>query len=247
VWALVLTKIVQWIFNHFVLRKILKEWQIKINYFNFRKELTIFWKFSIPAIISGSIPGSVSWIATAIVVNQPNGYAEMGIFNAANQWRTYLMFFPIVIGQVTLPILSERFGENDIQGMNKTLKASLFINSLATIPIAVLIAFFSKPIMGLYGNEFSAGWSTLVLVLAFTALISLQVPVGQIIASQGRMWLGLVINLGWALLFFTAFIFLKSQGAFGLALSILISYVIYSFFIFWYSNYILKYEKQYKS
>jgi hypothetical protein len=41
-----------------------------------------------------------------MVVNQPGGYAEMGVFSAARQWRTAIGFIPGVLAQFALPLPS---------------------------------------------------------------------------------------------------------------------------------------------
>ena len=54
-----------------------------------RSERAILWKFSLPAVLSGFLVGPVNWVCSTLIVNQPGGYGEMGLFNAASQWRQW--------------------------------------------------------------------------------------------------------------------------------------------------------------
>jgi len=76
-------------------------------------ERRILWNFSFPAVISGSMVTPITWAANAILVNQPNGYAELGLFNAANQFRMIVILIPNVLAIVTVPLLSEIYSQKD--------------------------------------------------------------------------------------------------------------------------------------
>ena len=68
--------------------------------------------------------------------------------------------------------------------------------------------------------------------LNFLSQISWQFHVfGQFIASQGKMWIGLLVNSIWALslLILSYFLVVKyNKGAMGLTLSYLFSYIVHS-------------------
>ncbi len=66
---------------------------------NSRLEMPILWQFALPAFLASVLVGPVSWIASAILVNQPDGLVQVARFNAANQWRQAVLFVPTVIGR----------------------------------------------------------------------------------------------------------------------------------------------------
>jgi O-antigen/teichoic acid export membrane protein len=191
------------------------------------KEWQILWQFSLPAFLSGMMVGPVNWFCSALLVNQPNGYAEMGIFSAANQWRNAILFLPGILGQVLVPLLSERIGLKDKQAIRKILSYSMAVNALILGPIVIAACFFSPSIMGAYGRDFGSSWATLIIVLITSGLLVVQMPVGQVIIASGELWLGFLMNIGWAAVTIFATMLALRKGAFGMAIGQLSGYIIH--------------------
>ena len=61
------------------------------------QEWQTLWHFSLPSLIAGALVGPVTWISNTILANQPGGYGEMGLFNAANQWRSVIALAPGIL------------------------------------------------------------------------------------------------------------------------------------------------------
>ena len=192
------------------------------------RELSVLWKFSLPAVLAGSMVGPVNWICNAMLVNRPDGYGEMGIFNAANQWYTILLFLPGLLGQVVLPVLSEHLGQKETNQSLKIMVFAIKANLIVVMPIVIVASILSPYIMNLYGEGFRHGWPTLIVVLLTAGLLSVQTPVGYIIAASGRMWTGFVMNSGWALVFISCTYLLLDHGSLGLAGARMIGYIIHA-------------------
>jgi O-antigen/teichoic acid export membrane protein len=106
VWALSINFGVNWLLNHLALNKEARRYRVPFTFRNCRREISVLWKFSLPAALCGSMVGPVNWACSALLVNQPAGYSEMGIFTAANQWRMAILFIPSLVVQVALPLFS---------------------------------------------------------------------------------------------------------------------------------------------
>jgi O-antigen/teichoic acid export membrane protein len=243
VWALAINLGVNWLLNHLALRKEARRYNVPFTFRNCSRELSILWKFSLPAVLAGSMVGPVNWICTALLVNQPDGYGEMGIFNAANQWYAMLMFLPGLLGQVVLPVLSERLGQKETNQSMKTMVLAIKANALLVLPLVLLASIVSPYIMGLYGEGFKSGWPTLVVVLLTTGLLAVQTPVGQIIAASGKMWIGFAMNIGWALIFILGTLLLVDKGALGLATARAVGYIFHTIWVFGFAYYLLTVTK----
>jgi O-antigen/teichoic acid export membrane protein len=182
------------------------------------------WDFSVPALLASIIVFPVGWVGNAMLVRQPNGFDEMGIFNAANQWRLALVFIPAIINQALLPILSDLHGsENSLQFrslLRTSLLVVLIISGIASIPVLL----FSKYIMGAFGTGFTSGRSVLLLLVFAAVLSNLVGPLGSALSSMGRMWGALALNLIWACMFLLAANQLVGKGAIGLGWAYAISY-----------------------
>jgi O-antigen/teichoic acid export membrane protein len=231
-WGQILGMFVLWMLNCSALRLAALQAGVPRTMSGWVRELPILWHYSFPALLGSIVVGPVTWACNAILVNRPHGYAEMGMFNAANQWFSLLLLLPAVLSQAALPMLSERIGHNDRVQSSKILVASIKINAAVVLPMVLVGCIFSQFIMSLYGDGFRNGWPTLVLVLVTAGLSSIQSPVGALIQASGKMWTGATMNLGWAIAFLLATILLIGYGSSGLAAARAIAYAIHAVWTF---------------
>ncbi len=224
-WGMVATRAADWFLRRMALLKESRNSGVPMGLKGWTRELHVLWKYSIPALLSGVMVAPVNWVCAAMLVNQPRGYAQMGIYNAANQWYGALLFLPTVLGSGLLPLLSERMGHQDSHSSGKVLFFMLRLNAIIVLPAALLGAVLSPWIMRLYGPAFAHGWPTLVAVLFTAAIFAVLIPVGDVIAASGRMWIGMAMNAGWALIFISGTYMFVHRGSFGLSLARLVAYI----------------------
>jgi O-antigen/teichoic acid export membrane protein len=167
------------------------------------------------------------WICNAMLVNQPGGYGEMGVFNAANQWKAAILFLPAVVEGFILPICSSLRGEGNWKGYKKVLLYNVYFNAAVTFAVAIVISLCAPFIMRGYGRGFESGRLVLV-VLCFAAALNATLSVsGLLIASEDRMWAGLTLNFIWAIALIGGTRLWVGMGAFGLALANLFAYLVH--------------------
>ena len=223
-----LTYFFQCILNYFFLRKTANRFNIRIRIGKSLKNISYLWEFSIPAFLGGIIVSMALWYANTILVTQVNGFNEMAVFNAASQWQNIVLFIPMAISQISLPLFSH--SKNNIEKFTKFIKYNIILNLSICLTLAAIFALFSKYIMQSYGYSFREGYIILIILSLTAVLISLNTVIGQVIAGIGKMWIGFVINLLWAAVFlYLAFHFFNVRaGAKGLALAMLISYLVHT-------------------
>ena len=226
VWALVGSMGVNWLLNHVSLRRETALAGVSFRLSGWGREWPTLWKFSLPAFLSGALIGPVFWGCASMLVNQPNGYGEMGIFSAASQWRNAILFLPSSIGAIVLPVLANLGGEGKHRVLSKVLWLNISFTAMVTSLIALPVGLLAGHIMGAYGPGFRNGSQTLLYLSVAAIIAATASVVGQAIASQGRMWEGLGLNALWAVAFmFSAWLFVH-LGAKGLALATLTSYCV---------------------
>ena len=228
VWALAINLGLNWLLNHLALRKEARRHKVPFTFSKCGRELPVLWRFSLPAVLAGSLVGPVNWVCRALLVNRPEGYAEMGVLSATNHWFAMSLFLPGLLGRVVLPILSEQIGQQDTRQALKTMMLAVRMNLLFVLPLVVLGSIASPFMMSLYGDGFRSGWPTLVVALLTAGLLAGQTPVGRIIAASGRMWTGFAMNLGWGLSFIACTVLLLDLGSLGLASARAIGYVLHA-------------------
>jgi O-antigen/teichoic acid export membrane protein len=231
VWAMIINCLVNCLINYVALRKEAQRYRVPLSLKHCTLEMSILYKFSLPAVLGSVIVTPVNWVCSALLVNQPDGYAEMGIFNAANQWQIAMLFIPSMLSQVTLPLLSSLNAESDGQQYRKVLILNIIVNAGIALVIAVPIVLFAHMIMSAYGAGFDQGTSVLSVLALATVLMAVNNVVGQAIASKGRMWIGFIFNILWAIALLSVtwmLIFNGQYRALGRASAILIAFVLHT-------------------
>jgi O-antigen/teichoic acid export membrane protein len=233
--ATVLIGALGWWLNQRALQRESARIGVSISYRGSRSNLPILWQFSLPAFLSAVLVAPVMWLASAILVNQPGGYGELGLFNAANQWRTAMMFLPAVLLRVALPLMASSVDPRRADDFGKTLVLTQSLTVAIVLPIAVLLMFLSGLIMGLYGADFDQGAPVLIGVACTIMITSIGGAAGTAIEARGKMWRGLVLNLSWAaVLIVVVALSAGTWGARSLAFGAAIAYLVMSLWGFHY-------------
>ncbi len=190
-----------------------------------KSTISILWKFSIPTLLSSLMVTPVLWLSRTILINK-SGYEQMAIFDVADQWSMSVIFIPNALAQIALPILSNTLSSGKNNKYIKLVKLNLIANLIVASTVSAMVMILSPYILKMYGPEYSNKMPLIFMMIA-TVCMSICNVVGQVIASQGKMWIGFIFNIVWALflIFFTSIF--AEYGAMGLALAITCSYVIH--------------------
>ena len=197
---------------------------IRVEYRNMRSEAGTLWRFSLPSFVALLLPGIVFWIVRSIIVRGPNGYAELGIFTAADQWTQIMVFMAASFNQVGLPILSNVYGSSNWLRFRKMVLGSILLPVAVTFLSALVVIVCAPLISGLYGKSFTGLSSVLVVVAVMAVLQVLGGTLGSLMASMNKMWWGVLFNLLWGAVLIWATTLLSKEGALGLAFAYLIAY-----------------------
>ena len=197
VWALAGSALIQCAFNQVAITREVRRFGIRLRLSGDRRVVSMLWRFSLPAALAGALVAPVNWLCNVRLVEQPEGYGELGVYTAASQWFLLLLFLPKVLGRVVLPVLSDQLGTRARDSASDTLKFAMLANLCIMLPLVGMISLASPFIMGLYGEEFVSGWPVLVVAACTAGLLAVQMPVGDLIAASDRMWVGFSMNLGW--------------------------------------------------
>lgn len=235
--GLILSSLFNWVLNHIAIKGECVRNNISYDYKDSWKEKSILWKFTFPTLLSSLITGTVTWGTNAILVNQPNGYASLGIYNATLKIKQLPEMFLGMLMAPLLPILSEYYAKKAKDGYIKTLNYAFSISCIIVVPISLIQIAFPYLTLLPFGKEFE-GDQLIVQWLMFQAvLVGLFYPFSSIIASMGRMWFGFIFNLlNGFLLLGLSFLLIPKYNAVGLASSIAISYGFTSFITIIYIN-----------
>ncbi len=233
VWGSVAALAINWALNNHALRRECANANVSYQFASCHRELGILHRFSLPAFLASIVVGPGIWVCNALLVHQPQGYAELGIYTAADKWRLLILFVPTSVFAMVLPVLSNLYGEGNSVGFQKVFRANLQLNASLALLAALLIASFAAPIMAIYGNSFRGGRLVLI-VLAFSALPeALNAILGQPLIAAHLMWWRFAFDLLLvAVLMTLAWVLIPKWGALGLAVSYGLAYAVTSFGLF---------------
>lgn len=232
IFALILNGILSLLINFYFLNAELKRnnisWYLEIPF----NEIKIFLNFTVPAFLSSLMITSAYWISNSFLVQMTKSFDEVAIFNAANQWRVFIVFIPATLGSVILPLLSSYIGNESSGLYSKTFNVSLFITIIISLGMAIPLLIFSPWIMQNYGPGFKQGYLVLDTIALSGVLMCINNVIGMSIVAKGFLWFGFLLNLFWAaaLIGFSYFFINKGYGALGIALSTLFAYFLHTIF-----------------
>ena len=240
VWGMILTFFINWVLNRQNLINAARNNRVRISWKDFWQVRRILWDYSLPSVLGGTLYWIGNWAGGAFLVNQPDGFAEMGYFNAANQWFSAILFLPGVLGQAAIPVLSERLGMHDLKNSKKILLYSCRLNAAVLLPVIIVGCLCSPWIMNLYGADFRVAWPTLVAILIASGIAAMQAPAYQIIIASGRIWMAAIMNSSWAIIFVLLALTTLQWGSLSLAIGKITAYVFYAALSFKFSLFLLK-------
>ena len=237
--GLVIVNAVSCLMTHMALRAETRRAELGFSLRGALKESKLLYSFALPAFLAGALVEPIHWFCATILINQPEGFRKIGAYYAALQWGNALIFLPSLLGQVVFPLLSEAFGRGDRAKVAKLLAVAMLVNGLISLVFLLGLGAGSHLIMGLYGEQVAAHWLTFVVVIGTAAIIAIQWPVGLVIAAANRMWLGLIMNAGWAIAFIVLTFLWAQGGSLGLASARACAYALHAFWVLAYAAYVV--------
>jgi O-antigen/teichoic acid export membrane protein len=127
-----------------------------------------------------------TWIVTVLLSRQEGGFAQLGLFNAADRWKIALLFVPTVLFQVVLPMLSRSHAAGDHRACSQIFSAAI-ASTVATTGIAALAVVWLSPVlMSWFGDSFSGGIGVLSLAALGSIVTALSTVGSGVLWSLGR-------------------------------------------------------------
>jgi len=227
--GLVLTEAVAALANHVALRRLLPEaveWPDRGAAWS---ELRTMCRFSGLSLLGSVCTMSAMWFANVVLVAQPDGYAALGVFNAAERWRQLLLFLPASFSPVILTLLSTLHGTNDPGAYRRLFGLNLTVSLAVVVVPSIALIVCASSAMGLFGAEYRDGRLTLVILAASSVAMVLNNLLGQILVSTGAITRRFVLDvLLAAVLAIASWALIPMYREQGMALGSLIAFAVAS-------------------
>ena len=235
--------IVLYLLNLYSINKCFKKYSVVVNRKSLQKQdLKLLLSFSLPALLSSLLVAPTIWLCKTLLVRS-DGFDELANFEAADYWKTLILYIPYAIGTIVLPVLSDSKTTNNKTAYWKIIKINIIVNGLISLFISLVVVVFSPYLTSLFGSNYTDN-VTLSILACSTIFTSMSNVVGLSITSRSLMWQGFLLNLIWAVLTISfSYVFIRfGMGAAGLASAVLIAYVIHTIISFLYLKFSINHK-----
>lgn len=192
------------------------------------RESRILLDFTIPGALNGFTAMPALWLASAFLVRQRHGFAEMAICSAALNILNLVLFLPNIANNVGMALINHHKGSGKALEYRQTFWANLVGSVVLVVLAGIVLAIIGPAVLRSFGKEFTAGQPVLRIFLFAAVIQTIGTATYQIIQTQGKMWLSLfLVNIPRdTLIVVLAYLFIPDAGALGYAVSYLIAWTV---------------------
>ncbi|MCI9702471.1 oligosaccharide flippase family protein [Vibrio parahaemolyticus] len=209
-------------------------WMLRFNGYgsSYKYEIKKIIEICIPITLSTLVVVPTNWLITILLARySPGGSVEVGMFNAASQWKNIILFVPMTLSPVMLSLLSKT--TDNVDDSTK-LKLNVLVSAFSASIVFLVVYMLSNNVALAYGDDYQGISSLILLYSAITILIVVNNSIGQYFISTGKLNLGFFLNVVWALLYVSISWLLIDKGALGVLYALAISYVSHSILQFFF-------------
>ena len=185
-----------------------------------------------PALISTSLPAFFSGIVAVPVLwwilwdlARSAGTSEVGLYGAAYQWHGPLLFIPLALSAVSLPMLSRLNGTRATVQFRQHLIASVVLGLIVSVIPALIVAFCAPVILSFYGTEFLGAKQALIWLALAVPCHAVAKLTASGLVGRGYVWGVAALKAAWALVLVISYLTLSAPGAADVARVFCLSYL----------------------
>jgi O-antigen/teichoic acid export membrane protein len=224
--AIGLAACLTWVHYSLLLRRLLKQKGVVLDYSNCLREIDVFWSFAMPSTLSGIVGTLAIWLAATSLIRFGD-VKQVALFNAANLLRQCILFSPTIIQRVTSISLSEMYGRSERAIYRNLILKNVIYNTAVALCIGCPLALLSAPALRLFGREFNDPKHVSLLVVLFAILEVSATSIYQAIPAAGAMWFQMGVMLLWGVcLIAVSYALVPALAALGLAWAYLAAWLV---------------------
>ncbi|AFH49127.1 PTS system polysaccharide transporter [Ignavibacterium album JCM 16511] len=191
VYALLISQIINFILNSFSIQKSIQGFP-KSSKRNLELNFKIL-KFSIPVTLQELLYGFSTWL-TSIIFVQYLDYGQLGLYNAAIQISSIILYIPGILRNVILNHFSKTNSNKSYQIL--LFKRVIFFNLVVTMIPVLFVIIFGQKITEFYGTSYQG----LEILLILSSITTIFASIGNVLTQYY-----LSIGKNWTIFFFRAY------------------------------------------
>ncbi len=168
----------------------------------------------------------------------PDSLAQIAIYTIALGLANLILIFPTAIGAVFFPLVSEYFGKDEMEKIRETISITIKWSIITIIPIVAIMILFAQNLISIfYGANYISGNVVLILFTIGLFIRSIFAILSTTLAAMRKLDVE-IKSAGVAAIanIILNFIFIPLWGMNGAAFASLLSFIIFSLMIWYYSK-----------
>ncbi|WP_299332750.1 flippase [uncultured Psychroserpens sp.] len=141
--------------------------------------------YSLPMLATSSFIFIMGWTDT-LMLGYYNDKADVGIYNVVIRIARIAIIAITSINLVLAPKVSELYSSSQFDKMKQMIAKSTKLIFLLTAPIVLIIVIANKFVLSIFGDEFIAGGTALVIIMISQFFNAMSGSVGQIMNMTGH-------------------------------------------------------------
>lgn len=232
--GLAMSAAIVWVVGSLLLTSELRSRKLRVRYQGAWSDWRIITNYSLPSFLAHSVATPALWVAMTLLARTEDGFAQMGLYNAAYQWHGPLVFLPMIFMSVSIPVLVQEWESGNRKRFRRIYLGITRFTLALTIVAAVPLAVLGPWIMALYGPDFREGWLILILLVSAAPFHAVAKISFSALASMNKAWWVLLSNLTWSTtIIIGSATLVQMYGSLGLASSFLAAYVVLALVSTW--------------
>jgi len=225
--GLALSASVVWVAGRLVLTYELRSMGIFVCYQGCWADWRMLPSYSVPKFFASSLSMPVIWLAMVYVARSSEGFAGLGVYNAAYQWVGPLIFVPMVLSTVSIPVLVKEWEGGRVHRFRRLFLGLVLFASAVILGFATVVSLMSPWIMAMYGPGFKEGWSILVMLAFAAPFLGVGNMSANALFSMNKPWNEFVAMVIWSVVLLTITVsFFERWGVAALAAAFLVAHML---------------------
>jgi O-antigen/teichoic acid export membrane protein len=142
-------------------------------------------KSSMPLLWVSSMSMALNWIAT-FALGILASDAEVGVFNAASRLALLVSFVLVAVDNISAPKFAAIYRTGDSVALARTARNTVRLTVLLAAPMLIVLTTIPRLVMAMFGPEFRAGGSVLVVLALSQAVNVVAGSVGSLLIMSGH-------------------------------------------------------------
>ncbi len=192
--AVLMNLLITFLVAMFIIRKMKKKLRAKYEAAEPKYESRIWFGTTI-TFLAMNILALIIKQADILFVSHYFGPREAGIYSTAVKISALIPFGLSIVDYVYSPRISSMFLKNDRRELQDYISHAAKITILITVPLAIILIFFGKYLLMIFGKEFQSSYVPLIILIAGQLINAFTGLVGALMTMTGNQKIFLRVYL----------------------------------------------------